>query len=82
MLAGAPGATTYLWGWWPALMLRIDHVFVTPSWCATDPRTFTAAGSDHLGVDVAVGPAPERAGATRPSRRAALEHGVIPAGSA
>lgn len=56
MRAGAPGATTYLWGWWPALLLRIDHVFVTPSWCATDPRTFTAAGSDHLGVDVAVGP--------------------------
>ncbi|HEX7247824.1 MAG TPA: endonuclease/exonuclease/phosphatase family protein [Actinomycetota bacterium] len=56
MRAGAPGVTTYLRSWWPALMLRIDHVFVTPSWCAANPRTFTPAGSDHLGVDVAVGP--------------------------
>ena len=56
MRAGAPGVTTYLRGWWPALMLRIDHVFVTPTWCAADPRTFVPAGSDHLGVDVAVGP--------------------------
>lgn len=56
MRAGAPGSTTYVGGWWPTLLLRIDHVFVTPSWCATRPVTFTPAGSDHRGVDVAVGP--------------------------
>lgn len=56
MRAGAPGATTYLGGLWPTLMLRIDHIFVTRSWCASDPGTFTPAGSDHLGVEVAVGP--------------------------
>lgn len=56
MRAGAAGATTYLGGWWPTLMLRIDHVFVTKAWCAADPGTFTPAGSDHLGVEVAVGP--------------------------
>lgn len=56
MLAGAGGATTYVGGWWPALMLRIDHVFVTPTWCATDPGTFAPTGSDHRGVEVAVGP--------------------------
>ena len=56
MRAGAPGSTTYVGGWWPTLLLRIDHVFVTPSWCATGPVTFTPTGSDHRGVDVAVGP--------------------------
>ena len=30
MRAGAPGSTTYVGGWWPTLLLRIDHVFVTP----------------------------------------------------
>ena len=38
------------------LMLRIDHVFVTRSWCAAEAGTFTPAGSDHLGVEVSVGP--------------------------
>ena len=56
MRAGAAGWTTYVGGWWPTLLLRIDHVFVSPSWCATRPVTFTPAGSDHRGVDVAVGP--------------------------
>ena len=56
MRAGAAGASTYVGGWWPALMLRIDHVFVTKGWCGADPGTFTPAGSDHLGVEVAVGP--------------------------
>jgi endonuclease/exonuclease/phosphatase family metal-dependent hydrolase len=56
MRARSTGATTYLGGWWPALMLRIDHVFVTRSWCAAEAGTFTPAGSDHLGVEVSVGP--------------------------
>jgi endonuclease/exonuclease/phosphatase family metal-dependent hydrolase len=56
MRSSAAGATTYVGGWWPVLMLRIDHVFVTRGWCAADPGTFTPAGSDHLGVEVAVGP--------------------------
>ncbi len=56
MRAGATGSTTYVRGWWPWLLLRIDHVFVSPSWCAADPVTFAPAGSDHRGVEVAVGP--------------------------
>ncbi len=56
MRAGATGRTTYVAGWWSMLLLRIDHVFVDPSWCAADPGTFTVTGSDHRGVTVDVGP--------------------------
>ena len=59
MRADVTGRTTYVGGWWTSLLLRIDHVFVDPSWCAAEPATFTVAGSDHRGVDVAVGPCPE-----------------------
>ncbi|CAN5796895.1 hypothetical protein BH18ACT17_BH18ACT17_05520 [soil metagenome] len=58
MRADVAGRTTYIGGWWTSLLLRIDHVFVDPSWCAADPGTFTVAGSDHRGVVVAVGPCP------------------------
>lgn len=58
MRADTAGHTTYLGGWWSTLLLRIDHVFVVPSWCAADPATFTVVGSDHRGVEVAVGPCP------------------------
>jgi endonuclease/exonuclease/phosphatase (EEP) superfamily protein YafD len=56
MRAGTAGRTTYVGGWWSMLMLRIDHVFVDPSWCAAEPGTFTVTGSDHRGVTVDVGP--------------------------
>lgn len=58
MRAGTAGHTTYVGGWWSALLLRIDHVFVSPGWCAADPSTFAVVGSDHRGVEVEVGPCP------------------------
>ena len=56
MRAGSAGRTTYVGGWWTATLLRIDHVFVVPAWCAADAGTFETAGSDHRGLQVAVGP--------------------------
>ena len=56
MRAGVAGRTTYVGGWWSMLLLRIDHVFVDPTWCAADPGTFPVTGSDHRGVTVDVGP--------------------------
>lgn len=56
MRAGSAGRTTYVAGWWTATLLRIDHVFVVPEWCAADAGTFETAGSDHRGLQVAVGP--------------------------
>ena len=58
MRAETPGRTTYVSGLWSTVLLRIDHVFVDPAWCAADPGTFTVTGSDHRGVEVAVGPCP------------------------
>ena len=59
MRADVAGRTTYVGGWWSPVLLRIDHVFVSPAWCAADPATFTVTGSDHRGVEVAVGPCAE-----------------------
>ena len=56
MRAGSAGRTTYVAGWWTTTLLRIDHVFVVPAWCAADGGTFETPGSDHRGVEVAVGP--------------------------
>jgi len=56
MEAGAFGRTTYVRGWWPTLLLRIDHIFIDPTWCAADPTTVTVAGSDHRGVEAVIGP--------------------------
>ena len=58
MRAGTAGRTTYVGRWWTTLLLRIDHVFVEPAWCAQDPGTITVPGSDHRGVRVTVGPCP------------------------
>ena len=58
MRAGEAGRTTYVGGWWTTLLLRIDHVFVDPSWCASGQAPSSPAGSDHRGVEVAVGPCP------------------------
>ena len=56
MDAGAFGRTTYMRGWWPTLLLRIDHIFIDPTWCAADPTTVTVTGSDHRGVEAEIGP--------------------------
>jgi endonuclease/exonuclease/phosphatase (EEP) superfamily protein YafD len=56
MEAGTFGRTTYVRGWWPTLLLRIDHIFIDPTWCAADPTTVTVTGSDHRGVEALVGP--------------------------
>jgi endonuclease/exonuclease/phosphatase (EEP) superfamily protein YafD len=56
MEAGTFGRTTYVRGWWPTLLLRIDHIFIDPTWCAADPTTVTVTGSDHRGVEAVIGP--------------------------
>ena len=58
MREGRAPASTYFGGLWPALLVRIDHVFVSPSWCADDGSTFGVPGSDHHGIQVTVGPCP------------------------
>lgn len=37
------------------LLLRIDHLLVTPDLCSRDARRFTVPGSDHRGVTATVG---------------------------
>ena len=50
------GHSTYPHGIWGPLLLRIDHVFVSPEWCSARARTFELPGSDHDGLEVDVGP--------------------------
>jgi endonuclease/exonuclease/phosphatase (EEP) superfamily protein YafD len=50
------GPSTYPYGIWAALVLRIDHVFEPPDWCSAASRTFAVPGSDHAGLQVDVGP--------------------------
>jgi endonuclease/exonuclease/phosphatase (EEP) superfamily protein YafD len=50
--------STFHGRWWRLLFLRIDHLFVTPSWCANAPMVFDLVGSDHRGVAASVGPCP------------------------
>jgi endonuclease/exonuclease/phosphatase (EEP) superfamily protein YafD len=40
---------------WNALLLRIDHVFISPGWCASASGRVDLPGSDHRGVEVNVG---------------------------
>lgn len=40
------------------LALRIDHVIIDRSWCATHPRRFHPTGSDHESLQVTIGPCP------------------------
>jgi endonuclease/exonuclease/phosphatase (EEP) superfamily protein YafD len=49
---------TYDRGIWRLLLLRIDYVFVEPSWCAADAERFEVPGSDHEGIATTVGPCP------------------------
>jgi endonuclease/exonuclease/phosphatase (EEP) superfamily protein YafD len=41
-----------------ALLLRIDHVFVSKAWCADHGYAFSLGGSDHRGVGADVGECP------------------------
>jgi Endonuclease/Exonuclease/phosphatase family len=43
-------------GQWTPLLLRIDHVLVSPGWCGDASRQVELAGSDHRGVAAVVGP--------------------------
>jgi endonuclease/exonuclease/phosphatase (EEP) superfamily protein YafD len=52
------GRSTYPYGIWAALVLRIDHVFEPTDWCSGAPDTFAVPGSDHAGLEVDVGPCP------------------------
>ena len=51
-------ADTYDHGIWRALLLRIDYVFIEPSWCAADAHRVDVPGSDHEAVEATVGPCP------------------------
>ncbi|SDF31974.1 endonuclease/exonuclease/phosphatase family protein [Pseudonocardia oroxyli] len=41
---------------WRLLLLRIDHVLVSPGWCGDDPLHVPLPGSDHQAVTATVGP--------------------------
>jgi vancomycin resistance protein VanJ len=56
--AGGWGRTTYPYGVWAPLLLRIDHVFESRTWCAAGSARFDVPGSDHDGIAVSVGPCP------------------------
>jgi endonuclease/exonuclease/phosphatase (EEP) superfamily protein YafD len=48
--------STFPFGVFRPLMLRIDHVFVPEGWCADDARTVGITGSDHRAVETTIGP--------------------------
>jgi endonuclease/exonuclease/phosphatase (EEP) superfamily protein YafD len=48
--------STFPFGVFRPLMLRIDHVFVPEGWCSDDARTVGIAGSDHRAVETTIGP--------------------------
>jgi endonuclease/exonuclease/phosphatase (EEP) superfamily protein YafD len=52
------GRSTYPYGIWALLALRIDHVFEPADWCSGSSGTFAVPGSDHAGLEVDVGPCP------------------------
>jgi endonuclease/exonuclease/phosphatase (EEP) superfamily protein YafD len=56
MRAGAWAGDTYLQGIWRYALLRIDHLFVSRTWCASAPSRFAIPGSDHEGIRATVGP--------------------------
>jgi endonuclease/exonuclease/phosphatase (EEP) superfamily protein YafD len=56
MRAGAWAGDTYLQGIWRFALLRIDHLFLSRSWCAADPSRFVVPGSDHEGIRATIGP--------------------------
>ncbi len=56
MRTGGFAESTYAGGAWRPALLRIDHLFVSTSWCASAPSTFEVPGSDHRGIRADVGP--------------------------
>ncbi len=52
---GTPRSTFIGGHLWRLLALRIDHVFIPPSWCAEEFEQFPVTGSDHNGIAVTVG---------------------------
>jgi endonuclease/exonuclease/phosphatase family metal-dependent hydrolase len=52
------GRSTYPFGIYAPLLLRIDHVFEPRDWCSAGSGTFQVPGSDHTGLEVDVGPCP------------------------
>jgi endonuclease/exonuclease/phosphatase (EEP) superfamily protein YafD len=56
MRAGAWASDTYIQGVWRFAFLRIDHIFVSRTWCAADPSRFNIPGSDHEGIRATIGP--------------------------
>ena len=56
MRAGSWAGDTYVQGIWRYAFLRIDHLFVSRTWCAADPSRFDIPGSDHLGIRATIGP--------------------------
>jgi endonuclease/exonuclease/phosphatase (EEP) superfamily protein YafD len=63
MRAGSSADSTLVSPVWTPLLLRVDHVFTSGSWCARGGETFNVPTSEHLGLSVAVGPCPARGGA-------------------
>jgi endonuclease/exonuclease/phosphatase (EEP) superfamily protein YafD len=55
MRAGAWAGDTYIQGIWRFAFLRIDHIFVSRTWCAADPSRFSVPGSDHEGIRATIG---------------------------
>ena len=43
---------------WRALLLRIDHLFHSPTLCSGDAERFALPGSDHLAITVELGRCP------------------------
>lgn len=60
MRAGGSAGSTLVSPVWTPLLLRVDHVLTWASWCARGGETFDVAGSEHLGVSVAVGACPTK----------------------
>jgi endonuclease/exonuclease/phosphatase family metal-dependent hydrolase len=56
--AGTSASSTLRSAIWTPLLLRVDHLFTSRSWCAAGGGTFDVPGSDHRGVVAAVGPCP------------------------
>jgi len=50
------GASSTLGSFWSPVLLRVDHVFTSTSWCAAGGKTFDVPGSEHRGLIVSVGP--------------------------
>jgi hypothetical protein len=43
-------------GRWRPLLVRIDHLFTSPGWCADDAAWHTVPASDHHGLTATIGP--------------------------